>query len=208
MEFFSEWITNIILFVLLAVIVELLLPQSAMQKYVKMVLGLLLILIILSPIMKLLSTDVDEWLHLFDKTSARGEVLLEKEIENQKLEIQAQQHAYILKEMSDKLKELVEKELMEQYGLAFKEISFELKNDELQTYSNMDEFLENLQVIHVVFTPEEKSTIEPVEAVTIEIGRERDEKDQDQQDAVRYFLAKQWGVEEELIEIFVDGGDA
>lgn len=58
MSFLTEWIANIILFIMLAVILDLLLPNSAMQKYAKMVISLLLIVIILSPIFKLLSADI------------------------------------------------------------------------------------------------------------------------------------------------------
>jgi stage III sporulation protein AF len=60
MSYLTEWITSIILFILLATVVEMLLPNSSMQKYTKLVIGLLLIVVILTPILKLLSTDLDE----------------------------------------------------------------------------------------------------------------------------------------------------
>ena len=61
MEFIKEWVTNIILFVLFATLIDMLLPTSKFQKYTKMVVGLLLLIsIILTPIFKLLSTDFEE----------------------------------------------------------------------------------------------------------------------------------------------------
>ena len=60
MDLFKEWITNIILFVLLATVIDMLLPSSNMQKYTKMVTGLLLIAIILTPILKLISSDFEK----------------------------------------------------------------------------------------------------------------------------------------------------
>ena len=42
MEFIKEWVTNIILFILLATVIDMLLPNSKFQKYTKMVTGLLL----------------------------------------------------------------------------------------------------------------------------------------------------------------------
>ena len=39
---------------------DMLLPNTAMRKYAKMVIGLLLITVLLSPIFKLVSTDVDK----------------------------------------------------------------------------------------------------------------------------------------------------
>ncbi len=40
MDFLKEWVTNIILFILLATVIDMLLPNSSMQKYTKMVTGL------------------------------------------------------------------------------------------------------------------------------------------------------------------------
>ncbi|MCY8267765.1 stage III sporulation protein AF, partial [Bacillus haynesii] len=44
MEFLTEWLTNIILFILMAIVIDMLLPNSSMQKYAKMVISLLLML--------------------------------------------------------------------------------------------------------------------------------------------------------------------
>ena len=59
MEFLIEWVTNIILFILLATVIDMLLPNTGLQKYTKMVTGLLLIAIILTPILKLISKDFE-----------------------------------------------------------------------------------------------------------------------------------------------------
>ena len=42
MEFIKEWVTNIILFILFATVIDMVLPNSKFQKYTKMVTGLLL----------------------------------------------------------------------------------------------------------------------------------------------------------------------
>ncbi|MCJ2389064.1 stage III sporulation protein AF, partial [Limosilactobacillus fermentum] len=54
------WVSNIIVFVLLATVIDMLLPTSALQKYAKMVIGLLLIAIIITPILGLFNKDFDE----------------------------------------------------------------------------------------------------------------------------------------------------
>lgn len=56
-EWISSWLQNIILIVLLATFVDLLLPNSDLQKYSKMVLGLLIMLTILSPLLDLFSNQ-------------------------------------------------------------------------------------------------------------------------------------------------------
>lgn len=60
MSFLAGWVSNIIVFVLLATVIDMLLPNSALQKYAKMVIGLLLIAIIITPILGLFNKDFDE----------------------------------------------------------------------------------------------------------------------------------------------------
>ena len=57
MSFLSSWISNIIIFILLATVIDMLLPSSSLQKYTKMVIGLLLIAIIITPILKFVSNE-------------------------------------------------------------------------------------------------------------------------------------------------------
>ncbi len=62
MELLSLWLKKIILLILLATFVELLLPSGTMQKYVKMVMGLLLLMTFLAPVFVLLKghTNIDQ----------------------------------------------------------------------------------------------------------------------------------------------------
>lgn len=79
MSFLTEWLTNIILFILLAIIIDMLLPNSSMQKYAKMVISLLLIVVILNPIFSLFRADPDV---IFEQLTKNGQVQSE-EIKNQ-----------------------------------------------------------------------------------------------------------------------------
>lgn len=54
----SDWLRDIIAIILLAVLVELLLPNKAMQRYARLVVGLFILLTILSPILKLVQSDI------------------------------------------------------------------------------------------------------------------------------------------------------
>ncbi len=60
MSFLTSWISNIIIFILLATVIDMLLPSSSLQKYTKMVIGLLLIAIIITPILSLFQTNFDQ----------------------------------------------------------------------------------------------------------------------------------------------------
>lgn len=70
MDTLAEWLKQIILVVLLATFIDLLLPNSTMQRYVKLVVSLFILMTILTPVMNLLGSNanlrmlaasVDDW---------------------------------------------------------------------------------------------------------------------------------------------------
>ncbi|MDQ8735560.1 stage III sporulation protein AF [Paenibacillus sp. LHD-38] len=73
----SDWLRDIIAVILLAVFVELLLPNRAMQRYARLVIGLFILLTILSPILKLIQSDIggklDEGMENWSKSAMAGE---------------------------------------------------------------------------------------------------------------------------------------
>lgn len=54
-SFFSSWAISVTVAILFSAIINSLLPESSIKKYVKVVLGVLVTLIILSPVFKLFS---------------------------------------------------------------------------------------------------------------------------------------------------------
>ncbi len=80
MSFLTEWITSIILFILFAIVIDLLLPNSSMQKYAKMVVSLLLIVVMLNPIFALFRADPDQ---IFAELMKGKEEAQSEEIKNQ-----------------------------------------------------------------------------------------------------------------------------
>ncbi|WP_223285107.1 stage III sporulation protein AF [Paenibacillus sp. PL91] len=78
MAWLSDWLRDIIAIILLAVFVELLLPNKAMQRYARLVVGLFILLTILSPILKLIQSDIgaklDEGMKSWSETAMSREV--------------------------------------------------------------------------------------------------------------------------------------
>ncbi|MFD1428066.1 stage III sporulation protein AF [Kroppenstedtia sanguinis] len=58
-ELLSGWLKQIVVLVLLAVFMDLLLPNNSMDRYVKLVMGLLIILAMISPIFQWIHQDLD-----------------------------------------------------------------------------------------------------------------------------------------------------
>ena len=108
MSFLTEWLTTIVLFILFAIVIDMLLPSSSMQKYAKMVVSLLLIVVMLTPIFKLFKTDPEVIFEYLTKNGQSESADIKNQINSKKIEIQASQRAYILEEMAVQLKKKAE----------------------------------------------------------------------------------------------------
>src|SRR5699024_10332005 len=118
MEIFSDWITQIVLFILLGTVIELLLPDTRLKKYVNLIFGLLLLLILSKPILYLFFVYTEAVIRPY-KQMIQEEITYietEKEIIKQKNEIQATQDAYIWNEIAAQLKQEANDHQPEEYG--------------------------------------------------------------------------------------------
>ncbi|UGB29435.1 stage III sporulation protein AF [Metabacillus sp. B2-18] len=211
MSFLTEWITNIIVFILLAVVIDLLLPNSSMQKYAKMVISLLLIIVIINPIFKIFSADMNDVLNDFRlQASSEGETG-KNLIEFQKKEIQASQRAYILKQMAVQMKTMAEEELVQSYDVMIDTIH--LSENEQVEEINSQKDLQHIQVIlkpNVVKEAAEDGSVEVVQPVSIDTTNElvkEEQVDEVQVAKMTASLAEIWEVEEEKISIDLERGE-
>ncbi|RBP02597.1 stage III sporulation protein AF [Rossellomorea aquimaris] len=200
MSFLTDWITNIIIFVLLATVIDMLLPSSNMQKYAKIVTGLLLITIILTPLFKLMSTDFDTVMKSIDINGDSRNNSVENLIEMKKKEIQASQRAYILEQMAVQMKQQAEKEMMVEHGKVIEKVV--VKADDLE---NVPDSITEVTV--VVKDKQENTTIETVQNVEIDTGAEpRKKTPEESTSQMASLLAEQWNLTPDKIIITVEGG--
>lgn len=206
MEFLKEWITNIILFILLATVIDMILPNTKLQKYTKMVTGLLLIAIILTPILRLISSDFEQAFSSVPKieaVSSKSEI--ENSIEMQKKEIQASTAAYALENVEKAMKTTANEELMEKYGLEITNIQFNVD------HSSELEFPENLQKLYVqvqsIQEEEEAQAIEVVQRVEVNTGEPlKSETAKTVPGEITSLLSSNWEIDEQIMEVFLDEG--
>jgi stage III sporulation protein AF len=205
MQIVIEWAANILIFILFAMMIDLLLPSSNMQKYVKMVVGLILLLLMLSPVLELLSIHPDRWIASIIPERESQQEMMKNEIEMKKKEIQASQRAYILEQMAVQMKNQVDEELMKKYGLSVEDVSLQTKEKEnLQIPGD-------IEAIEVVLVTQEKmGEIQPVVIDTSKPINEPNHVHQLEKE-IRIFLATKWEVDENKIAVQVRGrewGDA
>ena len=197
MDILTDWITNIVIFILLAGVMDMLLPSSAMQKYAKMVLGLLLITLLLSPLFKLISVDFDSLLASFSTAEYVEKNQLENRIEKKKTEIQAVQDAYILEKMAVQLEKDGEEELVAQFNYEIADIDVAMNGtDQPQIPGD----LEHITVVLAPVPADGQAEIETVAEVTINIEEPLPDKDDGTKD-IREFLADKWEVDADRIHV-------
>jgi stage III sporulation protein AF len=182
----------------------MLLPNSNLQKYVKVVIGLLLISIILSPIMKLFSSDFESTLSsLTNYQNPAQSKNMENLIESQKKEIQASHHAYILEQTAVQLKLDAEEELMAKHGM--KIAGIKVTADEAE--ENLSP--QNLQSIQVEVASEGDGdeAVAVVKEVKIDTAQPLpSERNSQKYEEISSLLAEKWNVPQSSIQIVIKGG--
>ncbi|MDO6655172.1 stage III sporulation protein AF [Anaerobacillus sp. 1_MG-2023] len=201
MDIITGWITNIIVLILLATVLELLLPNSNMQRYVKMVIGLMLMAVILSPILTIFTKDFDAMLRTVTLTDSTQKANMENQIESKKSEIQASNAAYIEEQMAVQMKSQVEKELRDQFNLEITSVSLQLKN--LDGEKDID------QIAVTVNEAGAEKSVQEVDAVSVSIDIQEEEFEETDtlSRKVAYFLADEWELYPKQVGVQVKGGE-
>lgn len=206
MSILTEWVTNIIVFILFAVILDMLLPNSTMQKYTKLVVGLLLIAVFITPILSIFNKNfTSEIQEKIMQSSTWSNPKLENSLESKKREIEETQQTYILEHMAVQLKNEAEKELMDQSNYAIQDIKITLmdKNGEMNA--------ENIETIQVFVAESQESSsedVQPVETIDITIDEKQAEIENIPSSELTTILSTIWGIDPSKIVIgLIEGGD-
>lgn len=203
MQFITEWIRNIIVFLLLATILHLILPNSNLQKYVKFVVSLLLVVLILTPLFKLLQTDVNEVIANFNQEKYVAGGTTENSVDAKKKEIQASQRAYNLELMAVQMKKQIGKELEQKYGMTVSDVKVIVSENKTEIKSPKD-----IQSVIVTLQPAESSRQGAIETVKqIEINtKEPKERTEETNAEMKQFFSNQWQLEDKQIQVQMEGG--
>ncbi|GAF13666.1 stage III sporulation protein AF [Bacillus sp. JCM 19045] len=199
MGFINEWITSIVLLILLAVVLEMLLPNSQLKNYVKLTVSLMLLLFLLQPILSLFHEDPDEWLYSLIEESSTTEYSVEEKINSQKKEIDKFFDAYTSEQVAVQLKDQAKSVLAESYQMEITHIAL---NENTQG---------EMLGIHVLLAPMTESSgeneaTERIKPVSIVIGDDVEPEELSKQDEeLTSLLAEIWEVPETVITLEEEG---
>ncbi|WP_018660639.1 stage III sporulation protein AF [Heyndrickxia acidiproducens] len=207
MDYLTKWVLNILIFILLAMVVDMLLPESDMRKYTKLVIGLLLITVILTPIFKLFSLDPAQILETFSTDQMKGLSGQENSLDTKKKEINSLQQEYTLQQMAVQMKEDAEGEIEKKYGKKIADIQIELKDG--KNAGNMTEWNSagDVKKITVYLQAEnQQDEVAAIEPIEIRTDEKADQKGSDEQESIRSMLSTRWNMSKQKIELHIEGG--
>ncbi|MCY8201158.1 stage III sporulation protein AF [Bacillus subtilis] len=202
MSFLTEWLTTIVLFILFAIVIDMLLPSSSMQKYAKMVVSLLLIVVMLTPIFKLFKTDPEIIFEYLTKNGQSESADIKNQINSKKIEIQASQRAYILEEMAVQLKKKAEER--------FSHDDYKVGRIKLTAGEKVDSE-EDIKTISVYMAPSSEKTVQTVAPVHIDTDHAyvtKEAAEQKEAKQIQTQLADIWEIGSEKITVHMEGGES
>ncbi|WP_244151468.1 stage III sporulation protein AF [Halobacillus dabanensis] len=192
-EYFIDWITKIVLFLLLAMVADALLPSGVMRKYARLVMSILLLLIFLGPLLQILNIDPERLVQHANTTMEQqwDAETLDENIESKKNEILEGQDAYKLEQVTQALTAELATPLKEEQNLALVhvEMSFQEEPYSLETLNNLTLTLSR---------DEERQAVENVE---ISIMDEVATKEDDQDPELLQWIADYLDLDKEQISI-------
>ena len=183
MDILIQWVTQIIIFIILATIIDLLIPATNMKKYIKLVVGLILILILLKPIFYLFNIDIEKSLEsslLQVSNMENNNQSIENLIEMQKKEIESSQDAYILEQMAVQLKELANDPLKEDFQVVITDIEFQFLNNQGISFDGLGEVIVYLSEIE-----NEEGAVNVVEDVVINMDDPEDNEERENEEQIK-----------------------
>ncbi|SDY56271.1 stage III sporulation protein AF [Evansella caseinilytica] len=219
MNTITAWITNIIILILLATILELLLPNSHMQRYVKLVVGLLLLMVMIHPLLSIFQVDPEEWLADLAAWDTAAESEETSFIESKKMDIEKEGLAYISEQAAVLLREQASSELEKRFEVVPLDVYIEFEpvyEEESLSLIKTEDLLDNLSGVYVLLSPKDEEDAQREGIAVVEINPVKIEKaDGDPEEVeeaektaeIRVFLAALWEIPEEKIHVQMKGGE-
>ncbi|RAL26569.1 stage III sporulation protein AF [Thermoflavimicrobium daqui] len=209
-EWLTDWIKQIILLVLIATFLDLLLPNHSMERYVKLVMGLIIIMAILSPIFKLIKNDLNlaNLATTIQHKWNMKEMSPIRDIKENADKLQKNQDQLIQKQTEKSMEKIIKQNIQTKFGV-------EVVQAKVKTELNRNHVLEIKQIEVVTRTksinqksPTKTKSMEPVAPVHVEITptiiKPSNQVDKSLAKEITEYLKQSWQVTTEQIHILIE----
>jgi stage III sporulation protein AF len=166
-EWISDWLKQIIILVLIATFIDLLLPNNALDRYVKLVMGLLIIMAILTPIFQLLTQDLDLSALAFANVPAEQKQMASlHQIQEQSNQMKETQDRLIQEQTTKQMELNITEQVEQKFGVEVMEAKVALQTG--------PEGMAQIKHIHVMarvpISPHSAAEGKPIQPVHIAVG--------------------------------------
>jgi len=192
-----NWFTQLMLYIVLATMVDLLMPTNRIKQYVAFVLKIFLLSIYLQPLFLLFSVSASQFQGWMDNVFVEEEntyASLEKKLVNETNDIKVRQWYETIEIVEDEWKEFANDQLGLDYPIELTQVSIETDGLSLS--------MDAIERVVVYYKEKNTSTVIPIK----EIGTE-DEYDYDSydEDAIQNVLSSIWDIKGDEIEVIYEG---
>lgn len=113
-EWLSEWLRQIVIVVIIATCLDLLLPNQSLTRYVKLVMGLIIIMVILTPIYQLFRQKLNLAIPAFETVISKEQVVA---FQDNREQLKAEQQAAIKNRAEQLLQQTITAQLHQKFGV-------------------------------------------------------------------------------------------
>jgi stage III sporulation protein AF len=165
LEFLRNWVFNIVAFVMLLVLLEILMPSGRIKKFVRLVSGFVLIIAIINPVLGLLKNEID----LNDLQISDSNFIDRREVERNS--------GILRQEQMRQIAEVYRNKLISQLENAVREVDegLEAKADVIINEDYQSQDFGEIKRVYIYLRQREKDAGEKrdIEIEEIDIGRDR-----------------------------------
>ncbi|SFX06210.1 stage III sporulation protein AF [Thermoactinomyces sp. DSM 45891] len=202
-EWMGDWLKQIILLVLVATFLDMLLPSNSMEKYVKLVMGLLILMAILSPIFKLLSENLNlTELAFFDENKAvvaMPEMMSIADINEQTTQLKKQQDQVIQQKTEQSMETWMKKNIPDRFAMEV------VSADVVAQFATENPHIEKIHlVVREKALGSSAKQVEPVQEVSILSSSEpipTESTSNETGKKIQGFIQQTWNLTAEQVEV-------
>ncbi|PAB60961.1 stage III sporulation protein AF [Anaeromicrobium sediminis] len=165
--FFKDWIKNILVLVIFITAVDVILPNGSTKKYVNLVVGILVIIVIINPILLLVKGDIN-----IEGEIIRTSTILDTNILALKKDnIKFDQEEQIIRVYKNKLEGHIKDRISKDYAVTVNEVDAEIIKD---TSSDNFGTIKNIKV-GISFKENDKNDLNRIEKIYINVSNNKGE---------------------------------
>ena len=160
MTWLTLWLKKIILVVLLGAFLDLILPNTSLQRYVKMVMGLILLLTIISPVFSLFNMSQDDLALRLDQYQQELDKPVDEEWKRITDKLLGQQNEQVTAYVKEQVSASVRQSVKQAYGMDVQHIEIVMNQDNPE-----QPVLQRIELVVADSVADDETAVRPIQPI-------------------------------------------